>query len=129
MGSPAGTSAESDLSPSQKPGAEHCPDEGAKDDGATIPDYDKRDGSTGMVKREDRGAQCSRDESCNRTGQRQIGRRLLSQSPDKGGERRDGDERDANQTGGPLRSEDQTTPGSWSGEDERDNARRENRAE
>jgi hypothetical protein len=49
----AQTSAEADRSPSQKPWSEYRPDEGADDDGSAIPEYDKRDGAAGMVKRED----------------------------------------------------------------------------
>ena len=38
-------------SPSQKPWSEHPPHKGAHNNRSTIPENDKRDGATGMVKR------------------------------------------------------------------------------
>src|SRR5579863_1242143 len=113
---------EPDRSPAQQPRPEYRAGQGEEHDGAAIPEYDKRDGAAGMVKRKDSRAQRPGNQSRDSAGAHEVGRRSLAQGPNERGEWRDGEEGNANQAGRPLRSKEHSAPSRRMGINERDDA-------
>jgi len=73
-----------------------------------------------MMKREDRPAQGLGNQSRDRAGAHQVGRRSLTQGPNERGEWRNGEEGNANEAGRPLRSKERSPPSRRMGKGKRD---------
>src|SRR5262249_39899883 len=120
---------DSGRSPPQKAWSEYRPDNGAGDNGSTIPEHDEWDGAGRMMKRKGRRAQRPGNEPGNRAGPSRTGRSLLAQGPNEGGKGDEGERRNKDKASRQWGSKDDLAGDSGITKPQRHDTRRKKRKE